>query len=358
MLTIKELADRARPTLNPVAATLGPSFPSGHSATAAAFYAGAALLLARRRPPSSAVAPRRSRGRARGCRRGQPRAARRPLALRCDRRGHARVGLVRRLQHRVRRTPAPLRGPRRDGRRGRKSAEQARGAEAPQRHAPQAEREPARARRTRPVSAAPRLLVGPLLRYTGTTTATLWMETDAPAEVEVLGHRARTFHVEGHHYALVVIDDLEPGTVTPYEVVIGGEVVWPPADGRPPSAIHTREFERRSTLVFGSCRVGAPQREPYTQAPPERRRHRRALGLLAEAPGGLGAVARRPRCCWATRSTPTRCRRRRRLHPRSPGHVRSRPARRWPTSRSTPGSTASRGPTPTSAGCFPRCRRR
>ena len=39
MLTIKDLADRARPTLNPVAATLGPSFPSGHSATAAAFYA-------------------------------------------------------------------------------------------------------------------------------------------------------------------------------------------------------------------------------------------------------------------------------------------------------------------------------
>ncbi len=53
MLTIKELADRARPTLNPVAATLGPSFPSGHSATAAAFYAGAALLLARRRAPRS-----------------------------------------------------------------------------------------------------------------------------------------------------------------------------------------------------------------------------------------------------------------------------------------------------------------
>jgi membrane-associated phospholipid phosphatase len=48
-LTIKHLADRARPTLNPIAATLGPSFPSGHSATAAAFYAGAALLLARRR---------------------------------------------------------------------------------------------------------------------------------------------------------------------------------------------------------------------------------------------------------------------------------------------------------------------
>ena len=46
--TIKQLANRARPTLNPAAAGLGPSFPSGHSATAAALYAGAALLLSRR----------------------------------------------------------------------------------------------------------------------------------------------------------------------------------------------------------------------------------------------------------------------------------------------------------------------
>jgi membrane-associated phospholipid phosphatase len=45
--TVKELANRLRPTFNPVAATLGPSFPSGHSATAAAFYATAALLLGR-----------------------------------------------------------------------------------------------------------------------------------------------------------------------------------------------------------------------------------------------------------------------------------------------------------------------
>jgi undecaprenyl-diphosphatase len=47
--TIKDLANRARPTLNPAAAALGPAFPSGHSSTAAALYAGAALLLARRR---------------------------------------------------------------------------------------------------------------------------------------------------------------------------------------------------------------------------------------------------------------------------------------------------------------------
>ena len=46
---IKAAVDRARPTFNPDAATLGPSFPSGHSSQAAAFFAAAALLLARRR---------------------------------------------------------------------------------------------------------------------------------------------------------------------------------------------------------------------------------------------------------------------------------------------------------------------
>jgi undecaprenyl-diphosphatase len=45
----KELLDRARPTLNPIAETLGPSFPSGHTSTAAAFFAAAALVLGCRR---------------------------------------------------------------------------------------------------------------------------------------------------------------------------------------------------------------------------------------------------------------------------------------------------------------------
>jgi membrane-associated phospholipid phosphatase len=49
--TIKEILDRVRPTFNPIAETLGPSFPSGHSGLAAAFYAAAALALARRRSP-------------------------------------------------------------------------------------------------------------------------------------------------------------------------------------------------------------------------------------------------------------------------------------------------------------------
>lgn len=49
-LSVKQLENRVRPTFNPAAASLGPSFPSGHSATAAAFYATAALLIGRWRP--------------------------------------------------------------------------------------------------------------------------------------------------------------------------------------------------------------------------------------------------------------------------------------------------------------------
>jgi undecaprenyl-diphosphatase len=44
---IKHLVDRARPALEPVAATLGPSFPSGHTSTAAASWAAFALIAGR-----------------------------------------------------------------------------------------------------------------------------------------------------------------------------------------------------------------------------------------------------------------------------------------------------------------------
>jgi membrane-associated phospholipid phosphatase len=48
---VKGALDRVRPTFDPAAATLGPSFPSGHSATAAALWAAVALVVVRRRPP-------------------------------------------------------------------------------------------------------------------------------------------------------------------------------------------------------------------------------------------------------------------------------------------------------------------
>ena len=85
---------------------------------------------------------------------------------------------------------------------------------------------------------APKLILGPLLRYASETDATVWVETDAACEVEVLGHRTKTFEIEGHHYALVMITDLEPGETYPYEVSLDGERVWP-EDDFPPSVIRT-----------------------------------------------------------------------------------------------------------------------
>jgi undecaprenyl-diphosphatase len=50
MHTVKDIVHRVRPTLDPAAAALGPSFPSGHSTTAAAFYSAAALIIGRGLP--------------------------------------------------------------------------------------------------------------------------------------------------------------------------------------------------------------------------------------------------------------------------------------------------------------------
>ena len=82
----------------------------------------------------------------------------------------------------------------------------------------------------------PELLLGPLLRHVGETDALIWVETDAPCEVEVLGKRERTFCVCDRHYALVHADGLSPGTRYEYEVRLDGERVWPPvASEFPPS---------------------------------------------------------------------------------------------------------------------------
>jgi PhoD-like phosphatase len=108
-------------------------------------------------------------------------------------------------------------------------------------------------------ASTPELVLGPLLRYAGTESASFWVETSGACEVEVLGHRAQTFAVEGHHFALVLADDLEPGSILTYDVRLNGRPVWPPDDGRPLPAVHTRSRERRVRLAFGSCRVGDPQ---------------------------------------------------------------------------------------------------
>jgi hypothetical protein len=125
---------------------------------------------------------------------------------------------------------------------------------------------------------APGLVLGPLLRYAGSESATFWVETDAACEVEILGHRTTTFAVEGHHYALLLVDDLEPGSVIPYDVRLDGALVWPPDDGRPGPVVHTRDHEARARLVFGSCRVGDPQPTNLGDAWPD---ELKALGIDA-----------------------------------------------------------------------------
>jgi len=103
-----------------------------------------------------------------------------------------------------------------------------------------------------------RLLLGPLLRHVGATDATVWVETDGPCEVEILGFRESTWTVAEHHYALVVIGGLEPGTGTPYEVRLDGQVAWPlPDSGWPVSRIRTRAPGEIVRLAFGSCRYAS-----------------------------------------------------------------------------------------------------
>ena len=90
-------------------------------------------------------------------------------------------------------------------------------------------------------------------------SATVWVETDRPCEVEVLGRRARTFCVGGHHYALVLVEGLEPGSATPYAVRLDDVQVWPPEHSSfPPSRIRTPGGDDSFRLAFGSCRYATP----------------------------------------------------------------------------------------------------
>ena len=137
-------------------------------------------------------------------------------------------------------------------------------------------------------ASVPALVLGPLLRHVDPVSATVWVETDRPCEVDVLGRRARTFSVGGHHFALVLVEGLAPGSTTPYEVRLAGTRVWPPADGRyPPSRIRTPGGPGPFRLAFGSCRYASPQTvEDSEGIPPD------ALDLYA------GRLAGQPEDEW------------------------------------------------------------
>ena len=117
------------------------------------------------------------------------------------------------------------------------------------------------------------LVLGPLLRYVDDTSATVWVETAGPGVVTVTAGddtaSARTFRAHGHHYALVELTGLAPGTRTPYVVDVDGERVWPSTDPEfadfPPSQIATLEPGKPLRMAFGSCRVSVDHDEEGTR---------------------------------------------------------------------------------------------
>ncbi len=107
------------------------------------------------------------------------------------------------------------------------------------------------------------LVLGPMLRYTDETTAAVWVETASAATVTVrAGSRrwhARTFAVHGHHYALVEVDGLQPGSSEEYEVLVDDRPVWPQSDAEhPASRIVARDPESPLRMAWGSCRTSVP----------------------------------------------------------------------------------------------------
>ncbi|MDF3044400.1 MAG: glycoside hydrolase family 13 domain protein [Ornithinibacter sp.] len=102
------------------------------------------------------------------------------------------------------------------------------------------------------------LVLGPMLRYVDETSATVWVRTATAATVSVersgRAWHAPTFAVHGHHFALVTLTDLEPGSDDVYAVQVDGVPVWP-TPGMPASRIRTLEPGREPRFAFGTCRT-------------------------------------------------------------------------------------------------------
>lgn len=127
----------------------------------------------------------------------------------------------------------------------------------------------------------PKVILGPILRFAGPTEATVWVETDEACEVGVLDSRSDTFCVAGHHYALLIVDGLEPGGTYPYEVSLNGETSSR-APGEPESLIRTPiEDDDRLNLAFGSCRVAVPHEPPYVYSKDRDEQGREVDSLVA-----------------------------------------------------------------------------
>ena len=140
----------------------------------------------------------------------------------------------------------------------------------------------------------PDLVLGPLLRYVSATEATVWVETDSACEVRVLGASEPSFEVDGHHYALVRLEGLEPGSTNPYTVELDGEERWPQPGSEFPASVIRTLGDGPLDVRFGSCRVALPNEEPYTHTKDRHEDGREidALHVLAKE------MCRRPTSEW------------------------------------------------------------
>lgn len=131
------------------------------------------------------------------------------------------------------------------------------------------------------------LLLGPALRYVDETSATVWVETDRPCNVQVgctagPSGEAATFRVAGHHYALVVVEGLTPGTETEYQVTLDEAPQEPdprpaPPESTPPPPAPAPSTPPESALSITACEpVWPPPDSPF---PPS------VIRTLPAAPG-------------------------------------------------------------------------
>lgn len=102
-----------------------------------------------------------------------------------------------------------------------------------------------------------------MMRFVDETSASIWVETRDAGRVTVRtagnSWQAPTFAVHGHHYALVEVNGLAPGSVNPYTVEIDDDQVWPAGDSEyPPSCISTLTPGKPIKMAFGSCRTSVP----------------------------------------------------------------------------------------------------
>lgn len=134
-----------------------------------------------------------------------------------------------------------------------------------------------------------------MLRFIGDTEATVWVEMDEPCEVEILERKSSTFTVKGHHFALVALEDLEPGKPYEYEVHVGDARVWPPEGYEFPNPrIRTIADDEDFKLLFGSCRCSAPHHWPHTT---QRWWNRKGRGIDALHTFAL-RMLRQPKKLW------------------------------------------------------------